>query len=394
MPIKHTLETSAIATGLYYYEYTYINLPWLLCAFDFAEFIVLCAMMNSLSSPASSRLLRRNIKPQAPAKPNHFDDSPAKSDHHSLSYRIRKSRFLYVLAVLICIIVFFHSTEKSVNDEPVFTNINNNFRKEKFDDKTVAFVVTITSCGGHKDNTVPFEIVEGASVLRYSIHQNSIHGDNHGQYDYQLYALYHPSARACAATLTELGYNVQAQDTPVPVSEIQNELLRERIVNNGCCGEKELIKLAAFTLTQHALVVLLDLDVLVLKPLDRLFDFMLDTTQFPAPDDLLYWNRPAVAGPNAVPLEIPTRIDLLYTTDYAMVNAERRIKPTQGGFVILRPNQTIYEDFVSIVKEGDFRFEGGGDLGWGGRTGRFWGGTHPRCGVIWRSKPLFTLTYV
>jgi hypothetical protein len=339
-------------------------------------------MVSSAPSSGSSRLLRRNnthnfqAKSQGLDASHHYDDPSAKSDHRSVTLRIWKSRLLYVTLAVICFVVFFHSaTERSVYDETMLTNINNNLPKEKFDDKTVAFVVTITSCGGHKNNAVPFEIVEGASVLRYSIHQNSVHGEHRGEYDYRLYALYHPSARACAATLTELGYIVQAQETPVKISEMQNELLRERIVNNGCCGEKELIKLAAFTLTQHALVVLLDLDVLVLKPLDRLFDFMLDTTQLPEPDDLLYWNRPALTGRNAEPLTIPARLDLLYTTDYAMVNAERHIKPTQGGFVILRPNQTVYEDFVRIVKEGDFRFEGGGDLGWGGRTGRFWGGT-------------------
>ena len=39
--------------------------------------------------------------------------------------------------------------------------------------------------------------------------------------------------------------------------------------------EKELVKLEAYTLTQHPVVVHLDLDVVVLKPMDVLFDWML-----------------------------------------------------------------------------------------------------------------------
>ena len=114
---------------------------------------------------------------------------------------------------------------------------------------TIAYVVTITSCEGHeRDNT--FQIVEGASVLRHSIHMNSIRSQNSNNnntsssttssiYDYQLYAFYHPDAVACAIPLLEFGYIIEARPTPVQVADIQNPLLRERIVKNGCCGEKE-----------------------------------------------------------------------------------------------------------------------------------------------------------
>ena len=270
---------------------------------------------------------------------------------------------------------------------------------------TIAYVVTITSCEGHeRDNT--FQIVEGASVLRHSIHMNSIRSQNSNIntssstssiYDYQLYAFYHPDAVACAIPLLEFGYIIEARPTPVQVADIQNPLLRERIVKNGCCGEKELIKLEAFTLTSYPLVVLLDIDTLILQPLDRLFQFMLlpskeekdhpptrpQRTTIPLDDDdLLYYpNKPALGGRNTnVTIDFhsssSSSIDFLYTTDYAMVNADRYIKPVQGGFVILRPNRTIYNDFIHIVQVGDFQFEGNTDLGWGGRTGRFWGGTY------------------
>ena len=294
------------------------------------------------------------------------------------------------------------------------TIIQNNHQRNKNSDlnsstnnRTIAYVITITSCNGHeRDNT--FQIVEGASVLRHSIHMNSIRQQQQQQqddsgsntatdgtkqqqrpksvFDYHLYAFYHPDAEACAIPLLEFGYIIEARPTPVPVTDIQNPLLRERIVQNGCCGEKELIKFEAFTLTSYPLVVLLDIDTLILQPLDRLFHFMLSDTSttstqqlLPDEDDFLYYpHRPALTGRNTnVTLPtFPHTIDLLYTTDYAMVNANRYIKPVQGGFVILRPNQTVYNDFVDIVQVGDFQFDGDTDLGWGGRTGRFWGGTY------------------
>jgi hypothetical protein len=143
-------------------------------------------------------------------------------------------------------------------------------------------------------------------------------------------------------------------------------------VKYGCCGEKELIKFEAFTLVQYPIVVLLDVDTLLLKPLDRLFDFMLNTTKLPNPDDLMYVGKPAMAGLNTN-VTVPKQLDLLYTDDYASVKPEHEPKGTQGGFVILRPNRTIYDDIMAIVIEGDFDLHGGG--GWGGRTGVFFGGT-------------------
>ena len=127
---------------------------------------------------------------------------------------------------------------------------------------TVAFAVSITGCGSDP-------ITEGAAVLKHSIHRSSIHGTLGGRYDYKLFAIYHPSAEECALPLQELGYNMMKRDVFVQVSEIQGDFLRSRIESNGCCGEKELIKLEAYTLTDFPIVVHLDLDVLVLKPLNN-----------------------------------------------------------------------------------------------------------------------------
>jgi hypothetical protein len=136
---------------------------------------------------------------------------------------------------------------------------------------TIGYAVTITGCGSDP-------ITEGAAVLQRSIHLASRHGPLGGRYDYKLYAIYHTDGEACALPLADLGYELLQRDTPVLVADIQGEYLRENIEKNGCCGEKELIKLEAYTLIQHPIVVHLDLDVLILKPLDALFDWMMFDT--------------------------------------------------------------------------------------------------------------------
>jgi hypothetical protein len=222
--------------------------------------------------------------------------------------------------------------------------------------KKIGFAVTLTSCGADKGD-MPFPISEGAAVLSYSIRRASIHGNQGGRYDYELYAIYHPDAEPCAETLRDLGYTLLKRDTPVPIDEIQGDFLREKIAKNGCCGEKELIKLEAFTLTQHSVLVILDLDALILQPMDAIFDLMLQRTS--PPTDHMQWKQEP----------LPTDISIIYTIDYAMVNPSRKIKPIQGGFLVLRPNQTVYEEFRDIVRKGDYRDHGG----WGGKSGKFWG---------------------
>ena len=133
---------------------------------------------------------------------------------------------------------------------------------------TVAFAVSVTGCGADP-------LTEGAAVLKHSIHRASVRGTLGGRYNYKMYAIYHPKAKTCAKTLEALGYELLERNTFVKVADIEGDFLRTNIEKNGCCGEKELIKLEAYTLIQHPIVVHLDLDVLVLKPLDNLFDVML-----------------------------------------------------------------------------------------------------------------------
>ena len=217
------------------------------------------------------------------------------------------------------------------------------FQQTSADAITIGFAVTVTGCGSDP-------ITEGAAVLKHSIHLASIHGNLGGRYSYQMYAIYHPDGERCATPLESLGYTLVKRDTPVAVNEIQGEYLRQNIEKNGCCGEKELIKLegenailfvevvgwnlslwltnvslchplrlqiapttatcicsVAYTLIQHPVLVHLDLDVLVLRPLDALFDWMLmDTT-----NDISR-NKVPIMWPE---LEMPSQVNAFFTRD-------------------------------------------------------------------------------
>ena len=211
----------------------------------------------------------------------------------------------------------------------------------------IGYAVSITGCGSDP-------LSEGAAVLKHSIH---LAHQKQPTYDYRMYAIVHPTALSCATPLKALGYTLLVRDVLVAVEDIQGDFVRQKIRSNGCCGEKELIKLEAYTLTQHPIVVHLDLDVLVLQPMDSLFDYMLASD--PAPLDSLQWpDRP-----------LPNVVNAFYTMDYNMVKPSIKYKPVQGGFLVLRPDQKVYEEFREIVRQGDFR-EG---MGWGGEVGPFYG---------------------
>ena len=170
---------------------------------------------------------------------------------------------------------------------------------------TVAYAVVVTSCTPAIQEVGVFPMAEAAAVLKHSIARAT---KTTGNYGYKMYALYHTNAEECAKTLEPIGY------------------------------EKELIKFEAFTLTQHPEVVLLDMDVLILKPLDNLFDLILEGTVPENKAATLMWPEE----------EIPKDINVLYTRDYAMSLPGRTVHPFQGGFSVLKPDLNTYEEFRQI----------------------------------------------
>jgi hypothetical protein len=99
--------------------------------------------------------------------------------------------------------------------------------------------------------------------------------------------------------------------------------------------------------------------------MDAVFDLMLDTSENPDTSQVpLMWPEKP----------LPRPVDIFWTKDYNIVAAGRKDKPTQGGFLVLRPNLDVYSEFVQIIHEGDYHSKPGKHGGWGGIVGPFHGG--------------------
>lgn len=184
--------------------------------------------------------------------------------------------------------------------KPAWNALSHHTTKETNGVVTIGYFVSITGCDSDK-------LAEGAAVLKHSIHLASIHGDLGGKYDYKMHAIYHPDAASCVAPLADLGYQLEQRDVAVQVKDIEGDFLRSRIEANGCCGSKELIKLEAYTFTHYPIVVHLDLDFLLLKPLDSLFDVMLPNNNAADPFSKIQRMWPEAS--------MPTKINAFFTRD-------------------------------------------------------------------------------
>eukprot|EP00797_Seminavis_robusta_P002398 Sro1148_g246450.2 (309) ;mRNA; f:3924-4850 len=127
---------------------------------------------------------------------------------------------------------------------------------------------------------------------------------------------------------------------------------------DGCCGHNELLKLHAFSFTNHSVVVQLDLDTLLLRPMEELFDVMIHPPHTLAGK----WARRSLVTSGAiaptyqpvVPITEMT-FEAFYTKDYNMVpqGQEDRIG-VQGGVMIVRPNITRRDELIAMAKSGNF----------------------------------------
>ncbi|CAM9865662.1 unnamed protein product, partial [Phaeothamnion confervicola] len=150
-----------------------------------------------------------------------------------------------------------------------------------------------------------------------------------------------------AAELADAGWRVLLRPVPVNVTLIAGDFYREALPGSGCCGELELLKLYAYTLTEYRRVVHVDIDVLLLRPLDGLLDL---------------------------------EASLVYTTDPNMGSKGDAAPPVQGGFLVVKPDLDVFDQLLAVVYEaGGLGIRLSGDwrpgTGWGGLgIGWCWGG--------------------
>ena len=208
-------------------------------------------------------------------------------------------------------------------------------------------------------------MMDALAVLRHSIHMNSVHAHPNSKYSYQMYAIIHKdncNDPQIPPFLEQLGYIPIIKPTPVNVSEIQNEWYRAHVEGENCCGSAEFIKLFAYTLTDHPVVVHWDLDVAVLQPLDDLYDAIIydkDSPQGRAARRRIRIQRPLVQ-------KLPDRIDAFITRDVTSAKPWEKIQAVQGGFVVARPSVQHFRDFLTFILEGHYMPGRGEGSGWGG----------------------------
>lgn len=221
---------------------------------------------------------------------------------------------------------------------------------------TVGYAVSLIKC--QDKQSTPEGLVDAALVLRHSIHR--AHATSR-HYDYQMYAFVHPDAVGCSNVLNDAGFTVLVRDSPVHAHEIQGEHLRKHIDREWCCGSAEFIKLQAYQLTKVALVVHMDMDFLMLKPMDHVFDAMLyDSTS------KIGSEARSVLETEFPDRMLPERIDAVMTRDWPQVIPGRKAG-FQAGFLIVRPDPALFDVIVDVIRHGDYVDGFGRDNGWGGR---------------------------
>ena len=244
---------------------------------------------------------------------------------------------------------------------------------------TAAYAISITSCG-----KLSKSLYDAASVLKRSIELNSHPLHHTSRYAAHYYAfILKPDNNLdpkvvdkCYQLLELAGWTIKLEDTPLYpelIKEPPGSILKNGIRSDGCCGERELIKLATYKLTDYDFAVHLDLDTLIIHPFDELFNVMyfhpnsaegkmarMQLKEIVAPT---YLNRrmtgnPSTSSNNMSATEVLANItvDAYFTKDYNMIRPgqESQRVGVQGGFLVVRPSTSTYTHLVNLVYSGEF----------------------------------------
>ncbi|GAB5370379.1 hypothetical protein AAMO2058_001487700 [Amorphochlora amoebiformis] len=187
--------------------------------------------------------------------------------------------------------------------------------------KKVALSILIT-----KEPSKGNGFIDSAAMLVQSVKNAK------SKYNIELVAIVSKDVKVCRYALERIGFRVLEKELPLTPEEIRNPTIAQEIVKDGCCGIWELLKLHAWKLTEYDRVLQLDTDILFHRNFDELFEY--DTT--------LVWTHGALGG------------------------SER----LNGGFLVVRPNPTHFDEMVEIIKSGDFQ----PGKGWRGKCCWVYGG--------------------
>lgn len=206
-------------------------------------------------------------------------------------------------------------------------------------------------------------MLDALIILRHSIHENSFYNNKRSKYRYQMIAFVHRQCAEYVALIQRLGYIPLVRDTPVNVSAITtNDWYRTHVVHENCCGDKEFIKLYAYTLTEYPIFVHWDLDTALLQPMDDLFDAIL----FPSSSPTGLRARSRISIQNPTIQTLPEQIDAFYTRDITSAKPWEKVTAIQGGFLVGRPNVGHFQTYLRFIMAANYTPGRGPASGWGG----------------------------
>ena len=241
-------------------------------------------------------------------------------------------------------------------------NQNNNSNNDK--PIQIAYAISLIRCSDFQSSTSG--LLDAATILRHSIHETSVRNPkSSSKYDYKLYAIVHTKAKDCSHMLSDLGYEVILKDSPVNIADIKGEYLRKNVHKEWCCGADEFIKLYAYTINQHPIVVHTDIDFMYFQPMDDVYDAMLLPSD--SVEGKMSRTKIEMEYPNK---EIPNNIQAYLTRDYHQVIPGRKAA-FQAGFIILKPSMDVFNEYLDIIREGNYVGGFSRENGWGGKVSSY-----------------------
>lgn len=221
----------------------------------------------------------------------------------------------------------------------------------------IGYAVSLIKCGDKQTTTAG--LMDAALILRHSVHMTSVRNpSSKSKYDYKMYAIVHRQALECSAVLEQVGFELIIADPPIEAKDIQGDFLRSRIHREWCCGADEFVKLYAYSKIPETIVVHVDMDFAFMKPMDELFDAMLYDAN--SVEGQAARKRIAVETPSK---SLPDRIDAFFTLDWPQVIPGRKAG-FQAGFMVIRRNETVVEEIVDIIREGNYTEGFSRENGW------------------------------
>mmetsp|Transcript_20598 Transcript_20598/g.42882 ORF Transcript_20598/g.42882 Transcript_20598/m.42882 type:complete len:539 (+) Transcript_20598:602-2218(+) len=243
---------------------------------------------------------------------------------------------------------------------------------------TVAYIISIFQCSPKMSQ----HLFDTATILQRSIKLNSHPKHPHSRYAFKLIAFTIGDIQPCDTFLKLAGFELSPQVPPINklwIEMPEGSNLRSAIGDDGCCGDYELVKLNSYLLEEYAMVVHLDLDTLILRPMDELFNVMYfdpngeegrearrKLVDVVAPT---YLNKRVYGAEGREQMEVEdvnatvaegllrnVTVNAFYTKDYNMIipkSKQSKRVGVQGGFLVLRPSFETYKELISMVYTGE-----------------------------------------